>query len=159
MSTTTISPQSTSCIDYATIQNCVSLTCDWTQVFWPFQLFSHGFPVTKNEPDYRLFLVHVLHKLDKLDDRPVRDNEKATAKIHCDQNKKWSHYREIQQPTETATSSSYKNPRASYVKNDYVKAVRDLIYSSQTNLGWCTQLKLLNLTYIIKTQSQISLAT
>jgi len=79
-------------------------------------------PVTKNEPDYRLFLVHVLHKLDKLDDRPVRDNEKATAKIHCDQNKKWSHYREIQQPSETATSSSYKNPRASYVKNDYVKA-------------------------------------
>ena len=52
--------------------------------------------VTKNEPDYRLFLVHILHTLEKLDDRPVRDNEKQTAKIHFDQNKKWSHYRDVQ---------------------------------------------------------------
>ena len=52
--------------------------------------------MTKNEPDYRLFLVHILHTLEKLDDRPVRDNEKQTAKIHFDQNKKWSHYRDVQ---------------------------------------------------------------
>ena len=41
------------------------------------------------------------------------------------------------QATKTITiDTKYKNPRAGYIKSDYVKAVRDLIHSSQPNLGW-----------------------
>lgn len=41
-------------------------------------------PVTKNEPDYRLFVVHMLVNLRKLDDRSVRDNERKAALMHFD---------------------------------------------------------------------------
>ena len=64
----------------------------------------------------------------KLDDRPVRENERTTAKIHFDQNKKWSHYRESQKPTGAPSGQQgYKNSRANYIKSDYVKAVRELL--------------------------------
>ncbi|XP_032872459.1 centrosomal protein of 72 kDa isoform X5 [Amblyraja radiata] len=36
-------------------------------------------PVAKNEPDYRLFIVHMLPNLRTLDDRPVRDSERKAA--------------------------------------------------------------------------------
>ncbi|XP_006008534.1 centrosomal protein of 72 kDa [Latimeria chalumnae] len=36
-------------------------------------------PVAKNEPDYRLFVVHMLPNLRRLDDRPVRDSERKAA--------------------------------------------------------------------------------
>nr|XP_054771034.1 centrosomal protein of 72 kDa-like [Lytechinus pictus] len=41
-------------------------------------------PVTKNEPDYRLYLVHMLPNLRKLDDRSVRESERKTALLHFD---------------------------------------------------------------------------
>lgn len=41
-------------------------------------------PVTKNEPDYRLFVVHMLVNLRKLDDRGVRDSERKAALMHFD---------------------------------------------------------------------------
>ncbi|MBN3279615.1 CEP72 protein, partial [Polyodon spathula] len=39
-------------------------------------------PVVKSEPDYRLFIVHMLPNLRKLDDRPVRDSERKAAILH-----------------------------------------------------------------------------
>ncbi|KAI8519460.1 gamma-tubulin complex localization [Branchiostoma belcheri] len=39
-------------------------------------------PVAKNEPDYRLFVVHMLPNLRRLDDRPVRDTERKAAIQH-----------------------------------------------------------------------------
>ncbi|KAK3757610.1 hypothetical protein RRG08_000126 [Elysia crispata] len=39
-------------------------------------------PVTRNEPDYRLYLIHMLPSLRKLDDRGVRDRERQAALTH-----------------------------------------------------------------------------
>ncbi|XP_048576940.1 centrosomal protein of 72 kDa isoform X2 [Nematostella vectensis] len=39
-------------------------------------------PVTKNEPDYRLYIVHLLPSLKRLDDRSVRDSERRAAIMH-----------------------------------------------------------------------------
>ncbi|KAM9165347.1 centrosomal protein of 72 kDa isoform 4-T4 [Pangshura tecta] len=39
-------------------------------------------PVLKNESDYRLFVVHMLPNLRRLDDRPVRDSERKASLLH-----------------------------------------------------------------------------
>ncbi|XP_033754494.1 centrosomal protein of 72 kDa-like isoform X2 [Pecten maximus] len=39
-------------------------------------------PVTRTEPDYRLYLIHMLPNLQKLDDRGVRDRERNAALVH-----------------------------------------------------------------------------
>ncbi|XP_048008095.1 centrosomal protein of 72 kDa isoform X1 [Megalobrama amblycephala] len=39
-------------------------------------------PVVKRHPHYRLYLVHAMTKLRKLDDRPVRDRERKAALMH-----------------------------------------------------------------------------
>uniref|UniRef100_A0A8D2GCY3 Centrosomal protein of 72 kDa n=1 Tax=Theropithecus gelada TaxID=9565 RepID=A0A8D2GCY3_THEGE len=39
-------------------------------------------PVVKVEPDYRLFVVHLLPKLRQLDDRPVRESEQKASRLH-----------------------------------------------------------------------------
>uniref|UniRef100_UPI00398F0E85 leucine-rich repeat-containing protein 36-like n=1 Tax=Pristiophorus japonicus TaxID=55135 RepID=UPI00398F0E85 len=39
-------------------------------------------PVTRNEENYRLYIIHLLPNLKKLDDRPVRESERKTAQIH-----------------------------------------------------------------------------
>ncbi|XP_072416671.1 centrosomal protein of 72 kDa isoform X2 [Chiloscyllium punctatum] len=39
-------------------------------------------PVSKNETDYRLFVVHMLPNLRRLDDRPIRDSERKAALMH-----------------------------------------------------------------------------
>ncbi|XP_058148920.1 centrosomal protein of 72 kDa, partial [Dasypus novemcinctus] len=39
-------------------------------------------PVVKNESDYRLFVVHMLPKLQQLDDRPVRESERKASRLH-----------------------------------------------------------------------------
>ncbi|KAK7498086.1 hypothetical protein BaRGS_00010674 [Batillaria attramentaria] len=39
-------------------------------------------PVTRSEPDYRLYLIHMLPSLQKLDDRSVRDRERQAALTH-----------------------------------------------------------------------------
>merc|ERR1712202_54977 len=43
-------------------------------------------PVTGNEPDYRLFMAHMLPKLQRLDDRPLRDSERKSAILHFSSN-------------------------------------------------------------------------
>ncbi|KAL5022267.1 hypothetical protein ScPMuIL_001422 [Solemya velum] len=39
-------------------------------------------PITRTEPDFRLYLIHMLPSLQKLDDRSVRDRERQAALIH-----------------------------------------------------------------------------
>ncbi|XP_026362409.3 centrosomal protein of 72 kDa isoform X1 [Ursus maritimus] len=39
-------------------------------------------PVVKKESDYRLFVVHTLPKLRRLDDRPVRESERKASRLH-----------------------------------------------------------------------------
>ncbi|XP_071177138.1 centrosomal protein of 72 kDa-like [Mytilus edulis] len=39
-------------------------------------------PVTRTEADYRLYLIHMLPNLQKLDDRGVRDRERQAALVH-----------------------------------------------------------------------------
>ncbi|XP_069112692.1 centrosomal protein of 72 kDa-like isoform X2 [Argopecten irradians] len=39
-------------------------------------------PITRTEPDYRLYLIHMLPNLQKLDDRGVRDRERNAALVH-----------------------------------------------------------------------------
>ncbi|XP_058536144.1 centrosomal protein of 72 kDa isoform X2 [Ochotona princeps] len=39
-------------------------------------------PVVKSESDYRLFVLHMLPRLQQLDDRPVRDSERKASKMH-----------------------------------------------------------------------------
>ncbi|XP_041376248.1 centrosomal protein of 72 kDa-like [Gigantopelta aegis] len=39
-------------------------------------------PITRSEPDSRLYLIHMLPSLQKLDDRSVRDRERQAALIH-----------------------------------------------------------------------------
>ena len=79
--------------------------------------------MTKNEPDYRLFLIRILSNLAKLDDRPVRESEKTTAEIHFTQNKKWNRFQEVDKvekrnpKTAAEEKIKYKNERADYVKN------------------------------------------
>ena len=77
--------------------------------------------MTKNEPDYRLFLVHILDNLQRLDDRPVREAERSTATIHFGQNKKWSRFQKAERAEQTVEKVTapvkYKNERVDYVKN------------------------------------------
>jgi len=70
-----------------------------------------------------------LENLGRLDDRPVRENERSTAELHFDQNKKWESYRFGHLPSSSKPpsgaekkSGGYKNARADYIKSDYVKA-------------------------------------
>ena len=75
--------------------------------------------MTKNEPDYRLFLIRILSNLMKLDDRPVRESEQQTAQIHFSQNKKWSRFQNLDRAengSQPQEKPRYKNDRAEYVK-------------------------------------------
>ena len=77
--------------------------------------------MTKNEPDYRLFLVHILENLQRLDDRPVRDAERSTASIHFAQNKKWTRFQKAERAEQTVEKETapvkYTNERVDYIKN------------------------------------------
>lgn len=81
-------------------------------------------PVTKNEPDYRLFLIHILENLQKLDDRPVREAERGTASLHFCQNKKWIRFQNAEKVEYTSGDhmpKKYKNERVDYIKNNIAK--------------------------------------
>ncbi|XP_071959323.1 centrosomal protein of 72 kDa-like [Antedon mediterranea] len=73
-------------------------------------------PVTKNEPDYRLFVVHMLPNLRKLDDRSVRDSERKAALLHFNSeqaNELTEHFREDNLRTKT---ERVQQPRAEYIR-------------------------------------------
>ncbi|WAR13325.1 CEP72-like protein, partial [Mya arenaria] len=71
-------------------------------------------PVTRTETDYRLYLIHMLPNLQKLDDRSVRDRERQGALIHFSSSQATEmtvHPRREEPP------SRPPNPRAEHVKN------------------------------------------
>ncbi|XP_038652714.1 centrosomal protein of 72 kDa [Scyliorhinus canicula] len=76
-------------------------------------------PVSKNESDYRLFVVHMLPNLRSLDDRPIRDSERKAALMHfsTDQACEFHDYPAQQVENE---SRSNQDPRAASNVRDVV---------------------------------------
>lgn len=70
-------------------------------------------PVTRTEADYRLYLIHMLPNLQKLDDRSVRDRERQGALIHfsSSQATEMTHH-----PKRNQSQDRPPNPRAEHVK-------------------------------------------
>ncbi|KAM5331395.1 centrosomal protein of 72 kDa [Glossophaga mutica] len=65
--------------------NCISSLAEVLRLHCLTELTDVDFrlnPVVKNEPDYRLFVVHMLPKLRRLDDRPVRESERKASQLH-----------------------------------------------------------------------------
>ncbi|XP_028673537.2 centrosomal protein of 72 kDa [Erpetoichthys calabaricus] len=73
-------------------------------------------PVVKNEPDYRLFLVHMLPNLRKLDDRPVRDSERKAAIMHFSTETLYDNLDQCPQ-------NEIGNPRAGQPRVSYVSSL------------------------------------
>uniref|UniRef100_UPI00398F6ED8 centrosomal protein of 72 kDa isoform X1 n=2 Tax=Pristiophorus japonicus TaxID=55135 RepID=UPI00398F6ED8 len=71
-------------------------------------------PVSKNESDYRLFVVHMLPNLRRLDDRPIRDSERKAALMHfsTDQAYEFHDY-----PAREVKNERPTNPRAAFVSS------------------------------------------
>ncbi|XP_066289013.1 centrosomal protein of 72 kDa-like isoform X1 [Branchiostoma lanceolatum] len=80
-------------------------------------------PVAKNEPDYRLFLVHMLPNLRRLDDRPVRDTERKAALLHFSSEQAVDFAE--QTPSADVTAGRPTHPRAGYVKGLYSTALHN----------------------------------
>ncbi|XP_031991662.1 centrosomal protein of 72 kDa [Hylobates moloch] len=65
--------------------NCISSLAEVFRLHALTELMDVDFrlnPVAKVEPDYRLFVVHLLPKLRQLDDRPVRESERKASRLH-----------------------------------------------------------------------------
>ncbi|KAL4690972.1 hypothetical protein H8959_013933 [Pygathrix nigripes] len=65
--------------------NCISSLAEVFRLHALTELMDVDFrlnPVVKVEPDYRLFIVHLLPKLRQLDDRPVRESERKASRLH-----------------------------------------------------------------------------
>ncbi|XP_033107745.1 centrosomal protein of 72 kDa-like isoform X2 [Anneissia japonica] len=73
-------------------------------------------PVTKNEPDYRLFVVHMLPNLRKLDDRSVRDSERKAALLHFNSEQANELTEHAQEEKAVMKGQRLYQPRAEYVR-------------------------------------------
>ncbi|XP_059800898.1 centrosomal protein of 72 kDa [Hypanus sabinus] len=69
-------------------------------------------PVTKNESDYRHFVVHLLPNLRRLDDRPVKDSERKAALMHFSTNQAHEFH---EYPAQEAENVRPRHPRAEFV--------------------------------------------
>ncbi|XP_022095424.1 centrosomal protein of 72 kDa-like isoform X1 [Acanthaster planci] len=100
-------------------------------------------PVTKNEPDYRLFMVHMLPNLRKLDDRSVRESERKAALMHfnSDQATDLTEHLPLKRQMETdrvinpRVEMVANMPRKTTVLDDDDRDVLDLIARSSGDLG------------------------
>ncbi|KAK2181317.1 hypothetical protein NP493_403g01021 [Ridgeia piscesae] len=72
--------------------------------------------VARNEPDYRLFLIHMLPNLRRLDDRAVRDTERKAALMHFTP----------EQATELTVAPASSQPSLVMPPNPRVEHVRSL---------------------------------
>nr|XP_015213089.1 PREDICTED: centrosomal protein of 72 kDa isoform X1 [Lepisosteus oculatus] len=63
-------------------------------------------PVTKNDPDYRLYIVHMLPNLRKLDDHPVRDSERKAAVMHFTSEQAFEHQHGSSSSSESSVQRS-----------------------------------------------------
>ncbi|XP_042187799.1 centrosomal protein of 72 kDa isoform X2 [Callorhinchus milii] len=71
-------------------------------------------PVSKNEADYRLFVVHMLPNLRRLDDRPVRDSERKAALMHFCSDQAYEFHDPLVLELETERQG---HPRAAFVSS------------------------------------------
>ncbi|XP_067911610.1 centrosomal protein of 72 kDa isoform X2 [Heterodontus francisci] len=71
-------------------------------------------PVSKNESDYRLFVVHMLPNLRRLDDRPIRDSERKAALMHFSTDQAYE-FRDY--PAEEVENGRPRHPRAEFVSS------------------------------------------
>ena len=74
-------------------------------------------PVTKNEPDHRLFLIHMLPSLKKLDDRSVRDSERKAALMHFNTDQASEFTDDRLQDDYMTSSERFNVPRVELVRN------------------------------------------
>ncbi|XP_077159658.1 centrosomal protein of 72 kDa [Paroedura picta] len=72
-------------------------------------------PVIKNESDYRLFVVHMLPNLRRLDDCPVRDHERKASLLHFTPEQAYEFRKPSDASKETQTESPPVPKRAEYV--------------------------------------------
>nr|XP_022341017.1 centrosomal protein of 72 kDa-like [Crassostrea virginica] len=98
-------------------------------------------PVTRTEPDYRLYMIHMLPNLQKLDDRGVRDRERQAALVHfsSSQATEMTHHPTQEEPHHRAPNARAEMVRAvgkgvSALDDDDV-AVLDLIARSGGDLS------------------------
>ncbi|XP_029634131.1 centrosomal protein of 72 kDa [Octopus sinensis] len=68
-------------------------------------------PVTRNDPDYRLYLIQLLPNLQKLDDRCIRDRERQSAQLHFSESEDF-----VKKP-EPEPECDVSNSRAQFVKS------------------------------------------
>ncbi|XP_066484802.1 centrosomal protein of 72 kDa isoform X3 [Tiliqua scincoides] len=79
-------------------------------------------PVVKNESDYRLFVVHMLPNLRRLDDRPVRDSERKASLLHFTTD----HAYELKKSSfvaKAAEPGSSSHPRVAYISSMSKKCI------------------------------------
>ncbi|XP_069765506.1 centrosomal protein of 72 kDa-like isoform X2 [Narcine bancroftii] len=69
-------------------------------------------PVSRNKSDYRLFVIHLLPNLKRLDDRPVRDSERKAALMHFNSDEAHKFY---EYPAQNAENLRPRHPRAEFV--------------------------------------------
>lgn len=69
-------------------------------------------PVTRSEPDYRLYLIQLLPNLQKLDDRCVRDRERQAAMMHFSDSPEFDISK-----NKDVDPEPQGNPRAKFVKD------------------------------------------
>ncbi|MBN3322073.1 CEP72 protein, partial [Atractosteus spatula] len=100
-------------------------------------------PVTKNDPDYRLYIVHMLPNLRKLDDHPVRDSERKAAVMHFTSEQAFEHQHSSSSSSESIEQRSGLK-RASSVRlfckkrsvlDEDDEAVLNLVAKSNWDLG------------------------
>ncbi|XP_054847679.1 centrosomal protein of 72 kDa [Eublepharis macularius] len=72
-------------------------------------------PVIKNESDYRLFVVHMLPNLRRLDDRPVRDRERKASLLHFTPEQAYEFKKPPDAPKEPEAESTPVPSRPEYI--------------------------------------------
>ncbi|KAM5138034.1 leucine-rich repeat-containing protein 36 isoform 2-T2 [Mantella aurantiaca] len=86
-------------------------------------------PVTRQNADYRLFVLHFVGTLETLDERPVRESERKSAK--------YNFQLKPQEMTEAESASSMNSPSRSHLYGDRggAKAHLDFGLSNVTEMG------------------------
>jgi hypothetical protein len=74
-------------------------------------------PVTKEENDYRLYLIHIVPSLKQLDDRAIRDGERQMASTLFEQQKTIAIENNVTQSVDAESNSTKNSAVSSRVKS------------------------------------------
>nr|XP_033796979.1 leucine-rich repeat-containing protein 36 isoform X1 [Geotrypetes seraphini] len=99
-------------------------------------------PVTRNEVNYRFFVVHLLESLETLDDRIVRESEKKTAQQHFGLMKKEENMLSKDSKKDKMTETNILDVNLSAKLNLDTTLILDSIMSSamESNKQWMSQM-------------------